>query len=232
MLSVIIPTLNEENYLPTLLKCIKSQTYKDYEIIVADYNSRDSTRDIARKFGCTIVKGGMPAVARNNGAKSARGDILFFIDADVEFDKHFLKNCVYEFKERNLDVAGLYIFPQGNNALDKMILGIFNFWTFATQFFYPNASGSGIMCKKWLHNEAKGFDETIKLSEDMDYARRCGKLGKFRIIRNARSYVAMRRFEKEGRLKIGAKLFLSAVYRLVFGEIRSNVFKYDLRYKK
>ena len=66
----------------------------------------------------------------------------------------------------------------------------------------------------------------------MDYVRRCGKIGKFRMIKSAKSYVAMRRFEKEGRLKVGLKLLLSAVYRLFFGEIRSDVFKYDLRYRK
>ena len=105
-------------------------------------------------------------------------------------------------------------------------------WIFATQFFYPNASGSGICCKKWLHKKVKGFDEKIRLSEDMDYARRCGKHGKFRILKTAKSYISMRRFEKEGRFNVGMKLFLSAVYRLIFGEIRSDVFKYNLRYRK
>ena len=78
----------------------------------------------------------------------------------------------------------------------------------------------------------QGFDETIKLSEDMDYVKKCSRYGKFRILRTAKSYVSMRRFEKEGRFKVGLKLFLSALYRLFFGEIRSDVFKYNLRYKK
>ena len=114
----------------------------------------------------------------------------------------------------------------------KFFFKIFNFWIFATQFFYPNASGSGIFCKKWLHKKVNGFDETIKLSEDMDYVRRCKKFGKFRILKTVKSYVAMRRFEKEGRIKVGLKLLLSAIYRIFFGEIRSDVFKYNLRYRK
>lgn len=232
MLSIIIPALNEEKCLPKLLDSIKKQTYKDYEIIVADANSKDRTREIAKKYGCKIVRGGMPAVGRNKGAKAAKGDILLFLDADIRFDNNFLKNAINEFKERKLDVAGCYIFPLGNNIVDKIFFKIFNLWTAATQFFYPNASGSGILCKKWLHNKVNGFDETIKLSEDMDYAKRCGKYGKFRIIRSAKSYVAMRRFEKEGRFKVGLKLLLSALYRLFFGEIRSDVFNYNLRYRK
>lgn len=232
MISIVIPAYNEEKYLPKLLNCIKKQTYKDYEVIVADANSKDKTREIAKRFGCKIVKGGMPAFGRNNGAKSAKGKILLFLDADVQFYNNFLKNAIDEFEEKKLDIAGCYICPSSNNIIDKVFFSIFNLWIFSTQFFYPNASGSGIFCKKLLHKKVKGFDETIKLSEDMDYARRCGKFGKFRILKNAKSYVAMRRFEKEGRFKVGFKLLLSAIYRIFFGEVRSDVFQYDLRYRK
>ena len=232
MISIVIPALNEEKYLPKLLESIKKQTYKDYEIIVADADSKDRTIEIAKKYGCKIVKGGLPAKGRNNGAKAAKGDILLFLDADVQFGKDFLKNSIYEFEKRKLDVAGCYILPIGNNIIDKIFFAIFNLWIFATQFFYPNASGSGIFCKKWLHEKVNGFDESIKLSEDMDYVKRCGKYSRFRVLKKAKSYVAMRRFEKEGRLKVGFKLLLSALYRLFFGEIRSDVFKYNLKYRK
>ena len=232
MLSIIIPAYNEEKYLPKLLDCIKRQSYKDYEVIVADANSKDRTRQIAKSYGCRVIQGGLPAKGRNKGARYAKGDILLFLDADVTFGRDFLRNAVNESKERKLDVAGCCIHPLSNNIIDKIFFGIFNLWIFATQFFYPNASGSGIICKKWLHRKVKGFDETIKLSEDMDYVGRCGKYGKFRILTTAKSYVAMRRFEKEGRFNVGIKLFLSAVYRLFFGEIRSDVFKYNLRYRK
>ena len=233
MLSIVIPTLNEQNYLPKLLESIKKQSYKDYEIIVADANSSDNTRQIARKLGCKLTgSGGLPAVGRNNGAKIAKGDVLFFIDADVILDKDFLEKSLLEFESRKLGVAGCFIRPIGNNILDKMFFGIFNFWIFSTQLFYPNASGSGIFCRRKLHEEIKGFDETIKLSEDMDYVKRAGKIAKFRILMKAKSHVAMRRFEKEGRLKVGLKLLLSVFHRLIFGEIRSDVFKYNLKYKK
>lgn len=232
MISIIIPAYNEERYLPKLLECIKSQIYKEHEIIVSDANSKDKTKQIAKKYGCKVVKGGMPAVGRNNGAKSAKGDILLFLDADVQFDKDFLKNAVNEFNKQNLDVAGCYISSLGNNFIDKIFFGIFNLWIAITQFFYPNASGGGIFCRKIVHKKANGFDETIKLSEDMDYVKRCSKFGKFRILKTARAYVSVRRFEKEGRFKVGFKLLLSAVYRIFFGEIRSDIFKYDLRYRK
>ena len=232
MISIIIPTFNEERYLPKLLECIKKQTWKNYEVIVADADSDDKTRQIAKKYHCKIVKGGFPAVGRNNGAKAAKGNILLFLDSDVQFDDNFLKNAVVEFEKRKLDVAGCYIYPLGNNVLDKIFFWIFNLWTCSTQIFYPNASGGGIFCKKWLHKKVNGFNEEIRLSEDMDYVKRCGKHGKFRIWRISKAFVSMRRFEKDGRIKVAFKLLLSAVYRILFGEIKSNIFRYNLRYRK
>ena len=233
MLSIIIPTLNEEKYLGKLLESIKKQTYKDYEIIVSDNNSEDRTREIAKKFGCKVVKGdGNPGIGRNSGAKAAKGDILFFIDADCYIEKDFLQRALNEIKKRNLDIAGCYVGPISKRFFDNAIFAFFNFWIYLTQFFYPNASGSGIFCRKFLHQKIKGFDGKIKLSEDMDYAKRASKYGKFRILSGIKSYTSVRRFDEEGRLTLILKLFLSVVYRIFFGEIRTNIFKYGFRYKK
>ena len=231
-LSIIIPTWNEEKYFPKLLDCIKNQTFKNYEIIIADANSTDDTTRIAMRHGCKVVKGGLPSVGRNNGAKKAKGEILLFLDADVQFDNKFLENSINEIKDRNIDAAGTKIYPLSNKLIDRIFLRIFNFWSILTQGFYPNAFGGGIFCKKSIHKKINGFDETIKLSEDMDYVKRAGKIGKFRILKNVKIGFSMRRYENEGRFKIGFKLFLSAIYRLTVGEIRSNVFKYKMKYKK
>ena len=232
MISIIIPAFNEEKYLPGLLECIKKQTYGDYEIIVADANSRDKTRQIAKKNGCRVVKGGMPAVGRNNGANAAKGDIFLFLDADSLIDWDFLKNSLEDFEKRKLDVAGSLLYPASNKTVDKIFIAVFNIWACATQFFYPNACGTGIFCRNWLHKKVNGFDDSIKLSEDMDYVKRCGRIGKFRILKNSKVVYSMRRYFKEGRLKVGFKLLISAFYRPLFGEIRSDVFKYDLKYRK
>ena len=86
MLSIIIPTKNEEKLLPLLLQSIKNQDIKYHEIIVADGGSTDRTCDIASNCGCEVVLGESPAKARNNGAKAASGDLLLFLDADVVLD--------------------------------------------------------------------------------------------------------------------------------------------------
>ena len=233
MISIIIPAFNEENYLPKLLECIKRQTYRDYEMIVADANSKDSTKKIARKFGCRIVKSGnLPGISRNNGAKAAKGDVLLFLDADVLLDDNFLESAVEEFKERKLDCASVKIVPQGNKLIDKIFLGVFNSWVIATQSFYPHAIGACIICRKGLHDKINGFDEKIAVAEDMDYVKRCSRYGKFRILKNAKIFFSMRRYEHHGHLNVAAKVILGEIYRIFAGELKKDVFSYKVRYRR
>lgn len=232
MLSIIIPTLNEEKYLPKLLESIKKQSFKDYEIIVADYNSKDKTKQVARKYNCKLVKGGLPPKARNNGAKIAKGSLLLFMDADCVIRKDFFENALREIKNKRLNIAACKICPLSNKVIDKLAFSIYNFWSFLTQKFYPHATGHGIFCEKKLHNKINGFDESIKLGEDMDYCRRAGKKGKFRILNSVVISTSTRRFDSNGRFNVFLKLFLSAFYRIIFGEIRSNIFNYRFDYKK
>ena len=99
-LSIIIPTLDEEKYLPMLLHSIEEQSFRDYEIIVADAGSCDKTLDIAKEHHCRVVAGGLPAYGRNKGADIARGNLLLFLDADVVLPKDSLTKVLEEFKKR------------------------------------------------------------------------------------------------------------------------------------
>jgi len=136
-----------------------------------------------------------------------------------------------EIEKRELDVAGCHVWPLSKNILDSIQFDIYNSWIYLTQMFYANSSGHGTFCKKSIHQKINGFDEKIKLSEDMDYAKRAAKIGKFRILKSVKTYTSVRRFEENGRLKVGLKLLLSVVYRIIFGEIRSDIFKYRFGHK-
>ena len=226
MLSIIIPALNEEKYLPRLLDSIKKQSYKDYEIIIADANSKDNTGKIAKKYGCRIVKGGLPAVGRNSGAKAAKGDMLLFMDADSVIGEKFLENALNEIKSRKLDVTGVYIYPDTGKMLDNIFLGIYNTLLFSTQFYYPHAVGSGIFCRKWLHRKVGGFNGNVRLGEDADYVKRCGKTGNFRMLRTVKLCFSMRRYKK-GRIRTGLGLVGWELHRIFLGEIKTDIFKYE-----
>lgn len=225
MLSIIIPTKNEEKNLPILLSQIKKQDFSDYEIIVADAGSQDRTVEIAQGFGCIIIKGGLPAKGRNEGAKTARGDIFLFMDADNIFlPEGFLRDLLQKFKKRNLDVASFPIYPKGN-FFDKIAYGLYNFWVELSQKFLPHATNS-VLIKRKLFEQIGGFDEEIKIAEDHDLARRAAKLGKFGFIKTKPVLTSARRFEKEGRLKTYFKYILAGIYMILFGPIKKDIFKY------
>ena len=86
-ISVIIPALNAAAFLPDLIDALQNGESQPEEIIVVDDGSTDGTADIARERGCLVWRTATarsgPAMARNLGALHARGEILFFLDADV-----------------------------------------------------------------------------------------------------------------------------------------------------
>lgn len=227
MLSIIIPTLNEENYLPVLLESIKKQNFQeDYEIIVADAGSKDKTIEIAKKYGCRIIPGGLPAKGRNEGAKIAAGETLLFLDADVKLPQDFFKKSLKEFKKRKLDGASFRLTPQNKNIFLRSSFNFFYNWPI-TIFQKILAYGAmGIMVKKEIFEKVGNFDEKIKLAEDHYFARQVAKLGKFRIIHSTKIYISLRRFEKDGWLKTNSKFFLCNIYLLFGKPVTSDVFKY------
>jgi len=211
MISIIIPTLNEENHLQELLKNIKDQNPMDYVKRAGECG----------KFGILKNVKAYTSVRR--------------------FEKeNFFRDSLREIQERKLNAGSCRTYPISGNLIDKIFFRIFNLWIVTTQFFYPNASGSYIFCERRLHNKINGFNEKLALSEDMDYVKRAGECGKFGILKNVKAYTSVRRFEKasvrrfekEGRLNLGVKLLLSAVYRIIFGEINTGIFRYGFRHKK
>ncbi len=236
--SIIIPTLNEENYLPKLLNSIKSQTFKDYEIIVSDANSTDNTRKIAKKFGCRIVDGrGSLARGRNKGAESARGELLLFIDADLIIQKDFLSRAVAEFEKRSLDLAAFYFTPINGTFADTLFLNCFNVFITAAQYCKPFGGGACLLAKKHLHTKIVFNEKISGYLEDIDYVHRSAKIGTVRVIKSPRVFMSMRRFEKEGRLHTISRYFSMYLYWLYGREltpekVKKTKLEYSFIYEK
>lgn len=86
LISIIIPTYNDNDALKLCLKAIASSSYRPMEVIVVDDGSDLPVKDIVGEYGYTYIRlntNSGQATARNEGARVARGDILFFIDSDV-----------------------------------------------------------------------------------------------------------------------------------------------------
>jgi glycosyltransferase involved in cell wall biosynthesis len=232
MISIIIPTLNEGKYLPKLLASIKKQTYKDFEVIVSDANSSDSTVKTAKKYKCKIVKGGPPNKGRNRGADITKGKYLIFLDADVILPETFFEDMLEEFQTRKLDIATCRARPITKKLADKFV------WAFANSMLVflekiKLAYGAGwfTMIKKDLHTKIHGYDETIMLAGDVEFIQRAARNGKFGVLRKNRPQISIRRFETEGRLNLIAKYIKITYYILTKKWIRSEKLSKKIDYK-
>lgn len=232
MLSIIIPTYNEERVLPELLKSIQDQDFEDYEVVVADANSTDRTREIAERYGARVVEGGLPGPGRNRGAEAARGSKYLFLDADVLLShKNFLRNIIRQFDRRGLDIATCGIDPISERRIDKLFHRTYNNFSRSMSRISPFAPGFCILVRSHIHKKINGFDEMIKLAEDHDYTRRAFKYGDYGIL-DEYLPVSVRRFDKDGRLNIAVKYIFCAIYMSLFGSVRSDIFHYRFGYQK
>jgi len=232
MLSIITPTLNEEKYLPLLLESIKKQNFKDYEIIIADAGSKDTTLDIAKKYNCKIIPGGLPAKGRNEGVKSAKGDILFFLDADTILPEDFLTKALREFNEREMELASFCLVPLPKNKMSLFFMNIFyNQPIILFEYALPHAA-TGILVRKNLFDKLGGFDEDVKLAEDHYLARRAQEVfgAKLGIIKSTEIFVSDRRFRTDGWFSVGIRYLLCELHLIFLGPVRSDIFKYKFNH--
>ncbi|MDD5438530.1 MAG: glycosyltransferase [Patescibacteria group bacterium] len=221
-LSIVIPAKNEEANLPRLLTSVKEQTFKDYEIIVADAESKDKTTEVAESFGAKVVPGGLPGPGRNRGAAAASGHVILFLDSDVVLvSPKFLEDNLTEMKKKGACVATAKVKPLTRNPIDRALHEVYNAYAIATERMMPHAPGFCIFVKKHIHEEIGGFDEAVVFAEDHDYVQRAEKAGyRFRILRSHPIAVSVRRLEKDGRLAIAIKYTLAELRMMGGGSFK------------
>ncbi len=227
MLTIVIPTMNEETCLPGLLESIKKQTLQPTEVIVADAGSQDATREIARSHGATVVEGGNVSVGRNAGAAVAQTDLVLFLDADVQLrDPEFLEKAVGEMLEKKLDLATCDVFPLSDAHIDHFLHKAYNTYVRAWGSVFPHAPGFCLFVRKSLHETIEGFDEEITFCEDHDYAQRSKPHGTFGFLKSTKIPVSIRRMDRDGRIRIAMKYMLAELHLAFIGPIKHDLFKY------
>ena len=118
-ISIIIPLYNAEKTLEKCLTAIFNSRYQNFEVLVVDDGSKDASIKIAESFSCKILKlthNQGPSVARNWGAKNAKGDVLLFIDSDIVIKRDTLDLFVDSLKSYPA-VFGIYTQKPGTDEL-------------------------------------------------------------------------------------------------------------------
>lgn len=232
-LSIIIPTLNEEAYLPLLLEALKNQTFKDFEVIIVDGNSADRTLELAKQYydelnlKLIIEKNRGVGLARNIGARASAGENILFLDADVVPESDFLESCIEEFDRKKADLATTRVKLISEKEIDKVLQLLTNISIIGLQNIVPMAPGFCILCKRKVFEAINGFDETVKMGEDVNFVQRAvNRDFRFRIMIKQKIPVSARRLELEGRLKILLKYYASSFYWLFLGGVKTDKFDY------
>jgi glycosyltransferase involved in cell wall biosynthesis len=228
--SVIIPTLNESKLLPGLLDRLDRQTFRDFEVIVADAGSTDGTQDICRAHGVILTEGGMPAVGRNLGAAVARGERLFFFDADVLPPPDFLQNALNEMTSKDMRLATCWFEPDSDNSIDKLLFELANQFVRLSLNSDPHAGGFAIFVDRDLFQRVGGFDETLRLAEDHDFVKRAAEHAPLHMLESTQIRMSVRRLEKDGRFSYTAKCLQVELHRLFKGEVTDDIVDYEFGY--
>lgn len=232
--SVIIPAYNEERLLPRLLEALTKQSFTDFEVILVDANSTDSTKKEAekyqRKLNLTIFSTGEKNVSasRNLGAGQAHGSYFFFIDADNYIHPAFLKD-VSLLLEKGYQLVIPSIVPDSKQFMYKTAYRITNFLVFITgKIGLSFSTGGNMVLEKEAFEELHGFDKTIFVGEDHNIVERARKKG-FRVVFTFKSKVvfSVRRLEKEGGAVL-LKYFFSTLYIVLFGKMTKKMYNYEM----
>jgi glycosyltransferase involved in cell wall biosynthesis len=222
--------LNESALLPGLLDRLDGQTFRDFEVIVADAGSKDGTREICRSRGVILTEGGMPAVGRNAGAAVAKGDRLFFFDADVMPPPDFLEKALEEMTSEGIRLATCWFEPDSDNPLDQLLFELANHFVKLSLKTDPHAGGFAIFVDRDLFERVGGFDETLKLAEDHDFVKRAARYAPLHMLESTQIRMSVRRLEKDGRFSYSAKCIQVELHRLFKGEITEDIVDYQFGY--
>jgi glycosyltransferase involved in cell wall biosynthesis len=209
LVSIIIPVYNEEKDLGNCLSSLQRQSYKNLEIIVVDDGSTDNTRKIAKSFKkVKLIKGEHkgPGFSRNLGARQAKGEILSFVDADMTFDKDYIKNLIQPIIKGEAigTEEGVQINPDRNNIWWRCWIG----HSPGSSGRLPSREGHIFrMIKKSDFLRMGGFDNSLGYADDQTFWIKYGATSKrvFNAICYHRNYDTLRDTFRQSRW-IGASI--------------------------
>ncbi|MEQ8523141.1 TIGR04283 family arsenosugar biosynthesis glycosyltransferase [Gracilimonas sp.] len=208
MLSIIVPTYNEENTILDLLIHLNDAKCNSDELLVVDGGSVDNTTEIVRQQGITCLESPQKGRARqmNYGAENSSGDILYFVHADTLPPSSFGADILEALEQGYRSGCYRYQFDKAHPLLKIN--------AFCTRFDRLMCRGGDqtLFITRDLFNELEGFREDFQIMEDYDLIQKIQSKTRFKIIpKNAT--VSARKYDHNGYLRVNfANLIIFMMY--------------------
>jgi len=222
-LSLVIPALNEEKFLPHLLTSLARQTKQDFEVVVVDGSSQDRTVEAARAFHSKLPmlkvivseKAGLP-LQRNLGARATTGEWLVFIDADSRLLPYFIERIEWFIEKQQPGIFTSWFRPDSEVSGDALFTLIANSFVEGSIYFHrPIAPGPLTAVRRDVFEMVGGYNEALTFGEDYDLTRKIAERGiPLQILRETLYELSLRRVRRDGKLRF-MRLYAKASLRVL-----------------
>ena len=175
-ISIVVPALNAEDYLPSLLESIEAQTLLPQEIVVIDSSPSSRTANIIEKHKGSIpivfkrVDFAYPGHARNLGVKLAKSEWVAFIDCRTIPGCDWLKTGAEAAKQSGAEYIEALCLSSADTSFKKILQA-------ATYGCEPARTLPGSMILKRVFEQSGGFIPNVRAGEDLEWIHRCKTLG-------------------------------------------------------
>lgn len=209
MISVVVPTYNEEKNIEKCLKAILQQTItrKKYEIIVVDGESNDRTREIASDYADQVIIQTSEGVggARNDGVKAGNKEIIATTDADCEPHPNWLEVIEKNFKNSNIVALTGILKPYDWNDMNSLEILIYKFFFLFSNiilvlfhfFGVFHLCGANSAFRKEPFLEVGGY-LPLAYADDTELFKRIKKTGRVKLDTDMKINYSVRRIKKMG----------------------------------
>jgi glycosyltransferase involved in cell wall biosynthesis len=200
LLTIVIPCKNESKTIDATLTLLNFQdSIENVEVIVADSSDDGTTYQLEvrnqDKFNLKIIEGGLPAKARNNGARLVKTPYVLFMDSDMFLlDPSLLTDVIKEMRLHKFDLLTTKV--RTTSGKYNYVFRTFDVIQKISKSISPFCLGGFMLFRMDTFNKLGGFDEQAQVSEDYLLSKQI-KPKKFKIL-NRTIFTLPRRFDNKG----------------------------------
>jgi len=236
--SVAIPALNEEHYLPALLRSLCAQRGVVLDVIVAEGHSDDRTVEAVERVAAANTNPDVTirvftvdqrnvSYQRNYAVARARFDQLLFLDADVRLLRpDWLRMVVGKHRRRGAAISTCRFRPTERSAIGRLYYDIVFVFHQVMRWITPYAIGAMLLTDRAAFDRVGGFNTGLVVNEDANFVKRVARSGCFEVLPDVCG-ISARRFLRGGFFKTGLMYVRIFLHRTLYGECRGDLGYWD-----